>query len=115
MGKVLDQGHLITLRSAYLRSAQDAIRQYHADAVVNGLCYDRDLEEQAVEGFAHQISVASERYLQEPGGGRAMHNWTRVLSALPDFPHKLRDAVAADASDYAALEQSGRLEPTTKG
>ena len=36
-------------RSAYLRLAQDAIRQYHADSLMNGLDYDRHSEEQAIE------------------------------------------------------------------
>ncbi len=101
MGTVLNQGHLITLRSAFVRSAQDAIRQYHADALINGLSYDRDAEEQAVGGFAEQISAVADRYLNEPGGAEAIPNWTRVIAALPDFPQRLRDAVRADAQDYA--------------
>ena len=50
-GVVMQAGHFITLRSAYLRLAQDAIRQYNADALVNGLCFDRHNEEHAIEGF----------------------------------------------------------------
>ena len=36
-GVVMQQATSSRLRSAYLRSAQDAIRQYHADALINGL------------------------------------------------------------------------------
>lgn len=97
MGTVLDHGHLITLRSAYVRSAQDAIRQYHADALMNGLSYNRDVEEQAVEGFAQQISAVAEKYLKEPDAADAIPNWTRVLAAVPNFPQQLREAVRADA------------------
>ncbi len=62
-GTVLQAGHLTTLRSAYLRAAQDAIRQYHADAVVNGLQFDRHAEE---------ASHPSRRGVPErPGGWRS--------------------------------------------
>ena len=97
-GVVMQQGHFITLRSAYLRSAQDAIRHYHADALINGLEFDRHGEEHAVEGFAERVTVAGEMFQSDPSGGEAIPNWTRVLTAFPDFPHRLRAAVQADAS-----------------
>ena len=96
-GTVLQAGHLTTLRSAYLRAAQDAIRQYHADAVVNGLQFDRHAEEAAVEGFAQQVTQAGEVFQSDPAGGEAIPNWTRVLAAFPDFPQELQTAAAADA------------------
>jgi glucosyl-3-phosphoglycerate synthase len=102
MGKVLEPGHFVTLRSAYLRNAQDAIRQYHADALINGLLFDRHAEEQATEGFAQQIMVAGEAFQADPSGGEAIPNWTRVLTAFPDFPQRLREAAKADADESAA-------------
>jgi glucosyl-3-phosphoglycerate synthase len=96
-GVVMQQGHFITLRSAYLRTAQDAIRHYHADALINGLEFDRHGEEHAVEGFAERVTRAGELFQSDPLGGEAIPNWTRVLTAFPDFPHQLRDAVQADA------------------
>jgi glucosyl-3-phosphoglycerate synthase len=101
MGTVLGPGHFTTLRSAYLRSAQDAIRLYHADAMMNGLQFARHDEEQAVEGFARQIAVAGELFQSEPAGGEAMANWVRVLSAFPDFPQQLRQAADADRQELA--------------
>jgi glucosyl-3-phosphoglycerate synthase len=101
MGVVLNAGHFATLRSAYLRSAQDAIRQYHADALINSLILDRHAEEQAIEGFARQIIVAGEAFLEDPAGGAAIPNWNRVLAAFPDFPHRLRDAAQQDAHELA--------------
>ena len=85
MGRPLHTGHFTTLYSAYLRAAQDAIRQYHADALINGLHFDRHDEEGAVEGFARQITVAGETFQRDPAGGEAIPNWTRVLTAFPEF------------------------------
>ena len=100
MGTVLGPGQLATLRSAYLRSAQDAIRHYHADAMMNGLEFDRHDEEQAVEGFSRQIAHASELFQRDPAGGEAIPNWVRVLSAFPDFPQQLRRAAQEDRQEF---------------
>lgn len=101
MGITLDAGHFVTLRSAYLRAAQDAIRQYHADALINGLTFDRHSEEQAIECFAKQITVAGETFQTDPLGGEAIPNWNRVLSAMPDFPKQLSNATTADLEEFA--------------
>jgi glucosyl-3-phosphoglycerate synthase len=98
MGMVFETGDFVTLQSAYLRSAQDAIRQYHADALMNGLTFDRHEEEQAVEGFAQQIMVAGDAFRQDPSGGEGLPNWSRVLSAFPEFPQQLQEAAQADAA-----------------
>ena len=99
-GEVFQMGHFVTLRSAYLRQAQDAIRKYHADALMNGLTFDRHAEEAAVEGFARQIVVAGDSFQQDPSGGEAIPNWARVLAAFPDFPKKLRHAAADDTEQF---------------
>jgi glucosyl-3-phosphoglycerate synthase len=98
---MLHAGHFASLRSTFLRNAQDAIRQYHADALVNSLTYDRHSEEQAVEGFARQIAIAGEMFCEDPAGAAAIPNWARVLAAFPDFPRRLRDAARADAEEFA--------------
>jgi len=100
MGVVLHAEHFVTLRSAYLRAAQDAIRQYDADALINGLLLDRHAEEQTVEGFARQIPVAGAVFTENPLGGEAIPNWNRVLSAFPDFPQRLWDAAEQDADEF---------------
>jgi glucosyl-3-phosphoglycerate synthase len=102
-GVVLRTGHFATLRSAYLRTAQDAIRQYHADALINGLAFDRHDEELAIEGFAERVTEAGERFHRDPTGGEAIPNWTRVLAAFPDFPQQIRHAVRDDAEEYGQL------------
>ena len=93
---VLSEGHFVTLRSAYLRSAQDAIRQYHADALINVLDYDRHAEEHAVEAFADRITEAGREFYANPAGAAAIPNWARVLAAFPDLPNEVRQAVTAD-------------------
>lgn len=99
MGTVLGPGDFVALRSVYLRAAQDLIRQYHADARMNGLTFDRHSEEQAIEGFAARIADAGEMFQNDPAGGEAIPNWSRVLTAFPDFPARLRQAVKDDAAE----------------
>ncbi len=99
-GIVLDTGHFISLRAAYIRAAQDAIRQYHADSLLNSLSYDRHSEEEVIEGFAEQVIEAGTEYHNDPAGAAAMPTWTRVITAQPDFPARLRSAVVADREEY---------------
>lgn len=98
-GTVLQNEQFATLRSAYLRDAQDAIRQYHADSLVNGLTYDRHSEEHAVEGFANRIADAAARFSDDPTGDASIPNWTRVLAALPSLPDQLRQAALEDSQE----------------
>ncbi|MEL7336483.1 MAG: glycosyl transferase, partial [Planctomycetota bacterium] len=99
-GIVLTSSHFITLRAAYLRQAQNAIRQYNADALLNGLNFDRHGEEVAIEGFAERIVAAGEEFQNDPSGADAIPNLTRVLTAWPDFPDTLRTAVQEDLQQH---------------
>ena len=99
-GVVFSPGHFISLRSAYLRMAQDAIRQYHADALINSLTFDRHAEEQSIEAFAQQITAVGDAIYENPSGGESIPTWTRVLTALPDFPQQLRQIAIDDRRDY---------------
>jgi len=100
-GTVFHAEYFAALQATYLRAAQDAIRQYHADAVVNGLHFNRHDEEHAVDGFSQQIGLAGESFLADPIGGAAIPNWSRVLSAFPEGPDELREIVAADRAEIA--------------
>jgi len=91
-GVVMSRATFITLRSSYLRIAQDCIRQYAADARVNDLHYDRHDEEAAIDAFADCISTAAEVFRRDPNGAEAIPNWTRVRAAFPGFTRRLRDA-----------------------
>lgn len=99
-GTVFGKGHFISLRSAYMRLAQDAIRQYHADSLMNGLEYDRHSEEQAIEGFAALVTQTGELVYDDPSGEPALPTWTRVVTAFPDFPQRLRHIAAEDRKEF---------------
>jgi glucosyl-3-phosphoglycerate synthase len=100
MGIRLHAEDSATIRSAYLRHAQDAIRQYAADAVMNGLQLDRHEEENMSERFSQQIIPAGETMRQDPTGSSDIPNWARVLSAFPDMPNQLRAAVQDDRQEF---------------
>lgn len=97
-GIELSDGLFRSVRMAYLRMAQDQIRRYADDAAINGLAFDRHAEGTAVEVFARAIDIASRDVREDPLGTPAIPNWSRVISAFPDFLEELRDAVAADAA-----------------
>ena len=105
-GVVFSSGHFASIESAYLRAAQDSIRQYHADALLNNLKFDRHSEENAIEGFAKQIMSTGESICKDPTGSESMPTWTRVLAAFPLFPQRLRKAAAEDRAEYAEVESS---------
>lgn len=102
MGMVFERSTVVTLRATYLRAAQDAIRQFQADAVMNGLEYNRHEEELAVETFAEIIAASGDIFLSQPSEDTLIPNWNRVLSFAPDFPDRLREAAQHDAEDLSS-------------
>ncbi|MCA9502057.1 MAG: glycosyl transferase [Spirochaetaceae bacterium] len=98
-GVEFDSGFLNTLIAAYVRTAQDAIARYSDDAKLNGLAFDRHEEEVAVETFSGALRAAGLDFVRDPMGSPQIPNWTRVVSAMPDFLADLRAAVEADARE----------------
>ncbi|HEV8479367.1 MAG TPA: glycosyl transferase [Candidatus Eisenbacteria bacterium] len=96
-GVLLPAGFYPSLKVAYLRQAQDAVRVYHDDAVLNGLLFDRHAESSAVEVFTRALSRACEEFEADPMAFTGLPNWNRVDSAIPDFLERFRDAVDADS------------------
>jgi glucosyl-3-phosphoglycerate synthase len=90
-GVDVSNSFLLSLQVTYRRFAQDKIRQYHADAVCNGLDYDRHEEESSVDIFSDVIMDFGKQYLREPTGTQ-LPDWLRTLSAMPDARERLRDA-----------------------
>jgi len=97
-GVVFTSGAFRTLRSTYIRTAEDMISRYHADALINGLVFDRHEEEVAVEAFARALYLAAEAFMEDPLGVPLIPNWNRVTAALPDFFDELLEVVREDNS-----------------
>lgn len=102
-GVVLTQDHFRSLEVRYVRMAEDAIEQYHADAALNGLTFDRHEEEMAVAVFGSSLRQAAAETAADPLGLPLIPNWNRILAAIPDFFALLLEAVEADntAHQYA--------------
>jgi glucosyl-3-phosphoglycerate synthase len=80
----------------YLRRAEDTLMKYEADAVINGLLFDRHEEARAVEAFGNAIAIAAKAYTENPIGTPPIPNWSRVGAAIPDIFEMLERAVEAD-------------------
>ncbi len=98
-GAKFDGGTMRTLRITYVRTAEDTIARYGADAMINGLRFDRHEEETAVETFAEALKLAAEEFFSDPLGAPPLPNWNRVSSALPTFLDQLKEAVEADNAE----------------
>jgi glucosyl-3-phosphoglycerate synthase len=100
-GVCLSQDHFRTLQVRYVRIAEDTIHRYYADAMLNGLEFDRHNEELAVATFAKSLGEAASDFLDDPRGVPLIPNWNRVLAAIPDFFDRLTEAVETDAGARA--------------
>lgn len=96
-GVIFTEEHFRALEVRYVRAAEDMMTRYFADALLNGLCYDRHAEEQAVATFARSLRQASAEFLEDPLGLPLIPNWNRVAAAIPEFFELLLGAVAEDA------------------
>ncbi|MDG2388810.1 MAG: hypothetical protein P8M30_05765 [Planctomycetaceae bacterium] len=54
-------------------------------------------EKQSSECVAPDEADYRETFQNDPAGGESIPNWSRVITVFPDFPQRLREAVAADA------------------
>ncbi|MGM0771146.1 MAG: glucosyl-3-phosphoglycerate synthase [Halobacteriota archaeon] len=95
----ITHSYLHGIHVKYKRLGQDLIRRYHADAICNGLCYNRHEEELYVDMFARVIRRAGEEYLEHPSDV-LLPDWTRALSAMPDLREQLYEACIADEKEY---------------
>ncbi len=98
-GLVFTADHFRSLEVRYVRMAQDTITRYYADAMLNGLKFDRHSEELAVATFARSLREAATEFLENPTGNTLIPNWNRVLAAFPEFFELLEDAVEKDSRE----------------
>jgi glucosyl-3-phosphoglycerate synthase len=99
MGYTLTNEFFVTVRSSYLRIAQDLIAQYEYDSEINGLIYDRHKEGSSAEAFVRCIVSAGQQFLEQPFDVPHMSNWNRVISAVPNIFELLINAVEQDNKD----------------
>jgi glucosyl-3-phosphoglycerate synthase len=104
-GIVFSDGFFKSLSVAYLRSAEDTIMKYEADASLNGLKFDRHEEAKAVEAFTQSMARASQVFMENPLGTPLIPNWNRVISAIPGILEMLKKAV--DEDNKPALRKNG--------
>lgn len=96
-GLVFTADHFRSLEVRYVRMAQDTLGRYYADAMLNGLLFDRHAEELAVSVFAKSLSAAATEFIRDPRGIPQIPNWNRVLAAVPEFFEILQDAVEKES------------------
>jgi glucosyl-3-phosphoglycerate synthase len=93
---VLSESGLRTLIINYRRTAEDAVKRYRDDAEINGLAFDYHLETVMVGAFTRAIQIAGKEFMDDPLYSPLIPSWNRVLSAIPDFLDRLKQAVEAD-------------------
>ena len=84
------------LKATYYRSALDMIEIYHHDAVMNGLSFDQNVEEIAVELFTQSILEAGQAFIDRPNDQPFIPSWNRVQSAFPNIFEEIYQAVEQD-------------------
>jgi glucosyl-3-phosphoglycerate synthase len=99
MGFTLTNEFFISLKSSYLRLAQDLIARYEYDSLINGLRYDRHAEGTAAEAFVRCIVSAGQQFLETPIETPYIPNWNRVVSAVPNIFELLIRTVEQDNRD----------------
>ena len=110
--KLATQGHCFnqstfrTLKATYFRIALDMVNFYQSDAELNGLSYDINAEEKAVELFAENIMRAGDDFTYSPMETPFIPSWRRVESAIPGLANRLRRAVEADNQEIEAKSWS---------
>jgi glucosyl-3-phosphoglycerate synthase len=96
-GVTLSNEDFRSIKAAYYRIALDSTEQYFYDAKINGLQYERHIEECSIELFAQSVMSAGEMFLTNPMESPFIPNWNRVHDAYPDICQQLLQAVAAEA------------------
>jgi glucosyl-3-phosphoglycerate synthase len=98
-GHVFGDGFFQTLQAAYSHMANELIQAYQDDARMNGLQYDRQAEQAAVELFARNLLVAAGQFQDDPLEHAFMPAWERVVRELPGILDELLFAVEQDMAE----------------
>jgi len=105
-----------TWQASYIHMAREAVEQYAADAILNGLPYERHSEGQAVESFSEAIRIAGREFRDDPTDLPSIPPWNRVMSALPDFLDRLSAVVTEDnrRADQAIAAEQRKIIPVER-
>jgi len=95
-GVTMSRSFFRTLSTMYERGAEDTIKSYHDDALINQMEFNRHIETQAVETFRKALQVASRNFIEDPHGVVLIPNWSLVGAAIPDFLDRLQESIEAD-------------------
>ncbi len=103
-------------QASYLSMAREAVEQYSADAILNGLPYERHSEGQAVESFSEAIRIAGREFRDDPTDLPCIPPWNRVMSALPDFLDRLSAVVTEEnrRADQALAAEQRKIIPVER-
>lgn len=96
MGVPLTGDSFRVLKATYYRNALDMMEIYNHEAIMNGLSFDRHVEEAAVEMFTQAILDAGEAFIKRPNEKPFIPSWSRVQSAFPDILQRISQAVEED-------------------
>ncbi len=99
-GVVFNSETFRAIKATYFRIALDFVETYYNDAQMNGLHLDIHAEEAAIELFAENVLNAGQDFLENPMETPFIPSWNRVMSALPDAPQILLDAVEQDMQEF---------------
>ena len=88
----VSRSFLVSIRVLYHKNTQNYIKKYHADALFNGIKYDRHIEESIVEEFSNELMNAGSKYILEPVYTR-LPDWLRTISAKRKIREELLDIV----------------------
>jgi glucosyl-3-phosphoglycerate synthase len=86
-----------TLPLRYQQMAESMVTRYRADAMINGLEYNRHVEESSIEVFAESLAEAAQEFLANPLGEAPLASWDRVVDAAPDAFERLVGAAELES------------------
>lgn len=86
-----------SLPEDYRSAAIGMLPFYAADARINTLCYDAELERRTVELFAASVARAVEIQRASPATPPAACSWSEIEETLPGFGNALVEAARQDA------------------
>lgn len=105
---VLLSGDLLcnTLPLRYQQMAEAMVARYRADAMINGLEYNRHIEEASIEVFAESLAEAAQEFLANPLGEAPLASWDRVVDAAPEVFERLVGAAELETGLASAAQSA---------